>query len=378
MGHSKRISLSKNKKSFEGNLIEYLQKNDSWIKTAIFIRWLLADEGMTAIVPAFLWIVGGTGGILLLTNLALNELLNGCIKWICQRPRPFWTNSKIKNIGGLWEEDFGFPSSHAQISACFFSCILFQYGLIDHLYENVNLIYPLLFVLLLLLVFIAGMTRIYLGVHYPSDVIVGWIIGVCTPLIFRSLHLFDWFRQVGSPNHLYLSMFVPFLIYFCFATIRFIVRQPSLISTWEKTAHYNELVLSSKTIQPLRLSKYTIQIWSLTGGLVGASMALDDQRFHFIYEIDHWQEILSFSLLRTLLGYSILLFLLFPLTFVVPMMFNRQRIFSFLLKCLGAFLIGWWAFYGCPKLADIMFSSSLSLSSQTEIHQLNQIEEVFI
>ena len=124
MGHSRRISLSKNKKSFEGNLIEYLQKNDSWIKTAIFIRWLLADEGMTAIVPAFLWIVGGTEGILLLTNLALNELLNGCIKWICQRPRPFWTNSKIKNIGGLWEEDFGFPSSHAQISACFFSCIV--------------------------------------------------------------------------------------------------------------------------------------------------------------------------------------------------------------------------------------------------------------
>ncbi len=117
--------------------------------------------------------MAGTDGMLLMASLSLNELLNGCIKWICQRPRPFWTNSKIKNISGLWEEDFGFPSSHAQISTCFFSCILFQYELVNHLHESMTLGRLLLFIFLLSLVFATGIARVYLGVHYPSDVIVG-------------------------------------------------------------------------------------------------------------------------------------------------------------------------------------------------------------
>ena len=347
--------------SFEGNIIQYLQKNDSWIKTAVFLRWLLTDEGMTAIVPCFLWIMAGTDGMLLMASLSLNELVNGCIKWICQRPRPFWTNSKIKNIGRLWEDDFGFPSSHAQTIACFFSCILFQYELVDRLHESMNLGYLLLFIFLLSLVFASGIARVYLGVHYPSDVIVGWMIGLAVPIVLQSVDLFTWFIKLGSPYRLYFSIVVPFLIYSCFATLRYLLPKPQFVSAWEETAHRNELVPSLKTIQTFRLSKYSIQIWSLTGGLVAASMAMEDYRLRFVLEACHWEHILPYSLPRTLLGYTVLIFLLFPFTFVLPKIFSRRYILSFVLKCTGAFFIGWWALYGCPKLADIALNASCPL-----------------
>ncbi|UJR19193.1 hypothetical protein I4U23_022323 [Adineta vaga] len=305
--------------------------------------------------------MAGTDGMLLLASLPLNELLNGCIKWICQRPRPFWTNSKIKNISGIWEEDFGFPSSHAQTIACFFSCILFQYELVNYLQESMTLGYLLLFIFFLSLLIATGLARVYLGAHYPSDVIVGWIVGIGMPVVLQSLDVMTWFRKLELPYRVYFSIFVPFLIYFLFATLRFLVRKPQYVSAWEKTAHQNELVPSSKTIQTFRLSKYNTQIWSLTGGLIGASMAMEDYRLRFALEECHWEHILPYSLSRTLLGYTIFIFLLFPFTFVLPKILSQRYVLSYVLKCTGAFLIGWWAVYGCPKSADIALNASCPL-----------------
>ena len=364
--------------SFEEKIIQYLQKNDSWVKIAVFLRWILTDEGVTAIGPFLIWIMAGTEGMLLLTSLSMNELLNGLIKWTCQRPRPFWTNSKSKNISRVWEEDYGFPSSHAQTIACFFSCILFQYKLVDHLNANITLGHLLLFTFFLSLVVATGIARVYLGVHYPSDVIVGWIIGLAMPIILQYLDVITWFSNLGSPYRLYFSIIAPFLIYACFATLRFLVRKPQLLSTWEEIAHRNELVPSLKTIQARRLSKYTIQIWSLTGGLVAASMAMEDDRLRFVLEACRWEHSLSYPLLRTLLGYTVLILLLLPFTFVLPKILRQRYVLSCVLKCTGAFLIGWWTLYGCPKLADIAFNASCPLHSslvtspmfQTEVDQL--------
>lgn len=347
--------------SFEGKMIQYLQKDDSWVKIAVFLRWVLTDEGVTAIGPFLIWLMAGTKGMMLLASLSINELLNGLIKWSCQRPRPFWTNSKTRNISGVWEEDYGFPSSHAQTIACFFSCILFQYRLVDHLHANISLGHLLIFTLFLSLFAATGLARVYLGVHYPSDVIVGWIIGFAMPILLQYIDIVTWFSKLGSPYRLYFSIFVPFLIYFCFATLRFLFRKPQLLSTWEETAHRNELVPSLKPIQARSLSKYTIQIWSLTGGLVAASMIMEDDRLRFVLEACHWEHSLPYSLLRTLLGYTVLILLLLPCTFVLPKILRQRYVLSFVLKCTGAFLIGWWTLYGCPKLAEIALNASCPL-----------------
>lgn len=362
--------------SVEEKIIQHLQQNDSWIKIAVFLRWILTDEGVTAIAPFLIWLMAGPEGALLLANLTMNELLNGLIKWSCQRPRPFWANSKTKNISGIWEEDYGFPSSHAQTIAGFFSCILFQYRLVDHLHANITLSHLLLFTFFFSLVAATGIARVYLGVHYPSDVIVGWTVGLAMPIFLQYLDVITWFSNLRYPYRLYFSIAVPFLIYSCLATLRFLVRKPQLVSTWEETAHRNELIPSLKSIQARSLSKYTIQIWSLTGGLVAASMALEDDRLRFVLEACDWQHSLSHSLLRTLLGYIVLILLLLPVTFVLPKIFSRRYVLSCVLKCSGAFLIGWWTLYGCPKLAVIALNASCPLHSSLVASPMFQTEVI--
>ncbi len=75
--------------------------------------------------------------------------------------------------------NFSFPSGHAFMSITFYGLII--YFLVRN--NNKNLKKEILVILLIVLIIIIGLSRIYLRVHYPSDVIAGWIIGTFWLLI---------------------------------------------------------------------------------------------------------------------------------------------------------------------------------------------------
>src|SRR4051794_5137361 len=63
--------------------------------------------------------------------LAVSEFFNGVLKFLTQRPRPFWlkspTSFPVRNVEGGWESDFSFPSSHAQTLSSFFCAIIIKF-----------------------------------------------------------------------------------------------------------------------------------------------------------------------------------------------------------------------------------------------------------
>jgi undecaprenyl-diphosphatase len=111
-------------------------------------------------------------GWMIAVNLLASFVLNGLFKAIFQRPRP--DISRLIDITG-----FSFPSGHAMIGLCFYGFIVYI------LWVNMKSKwkYPLV-VFLAALIIMIGISRIYLGVHYASDVLGGFSAGLAWLAVF--------------------------------------------------------------------------------------------------------------------------------------------------------------------------------------------------
>ena len=112
-------------------------------------------------------------GILIWINIVISTLLNQILKYIVQRPRP--TEFRI-----IDERGYSFPSGHSMVSAAFYGFLIYI------IYKNIKNKYIKwgLITILSLLIVLIGISRIYLGVHYTSDVIAGILISILYLIIF--------------------------------------------------------------------------------------------------------------------------------------------------------------------------------------------------
>jgi membrane-associated phospholipid phosphatase len=106
-------------------------------------------------------------------NLITITIINILLKNIVQRPRPI--GYRLINESG-----YSFPSGHSMISMAFYGFIIY---LIYSYVKNPKLKWFLCFIISLLIIFI-GISRIYLGVHYASDVIAGLLISIDYLIIY--------------------------------------------------------------------------------------------------------------------------------------------------------------------------------------------------
>lgn len=112
----------------------------------------------------------------LAVNLIGITLINNLIKVIIARPRP--------NINRLVSETgYSFPSGHSITSMVFYGYLIY---LIYKYVNNKKIKIPLIIVLAILIPLI-GLSRIYLGVHYTSDVLCGFLLGWIYLIIFISI-----------------------------------------------------------------------------------------------------------------------------------------------------------------------------------------------
>ena len=109
---------------------------------------------------------GCTCGIALGIDVIITNFI---IKPIVARPRPYDAFPYLTSLVGP-KEDFSFPSGH---TAAAFACTFVMLKLMPKKYS----------VPALILAILIALSRVYVGVHYPSDVIGGFFIGLISALL---------------------------------------------------------------------------------------------------------------------------------------------------------------------------------------------------
>lgn len=118
--------------------------------------------------------------ILITFNLIFSFLTSQLIKIILKRDRP--VNISLVNVVG-----FSYPSGHSMVSMAYFGFIAYLiYKYIDNTIVKVILI-----ITLFISIIAIGFSRIYLGVHYFSDVLGGFLLSISYLMLFININKFN-------------------------------------------------------------------------------------------------------------------------------------------------------------------------------------------
>ena len=147
--------------------ITYFGHEKYWLYTVIFVSGMLFahKKFMSLLVFAL--------------SLPCTEYVYSFFKSLIERPRPP-IDLRLIEVG-----KYSFPSGHSALS-------MVTYGLLIYFvckYVQNRVLKTILITLLSLLIISIGFTRVWLGVHFPTDVIGGYCLGIC--IVFICIWIFE-------------------------------------------------------------------------------------------------------------------------------------------------------------------------------------------
>ena len=157
--------------SFKSNITTYVFKFFTLLCSTEFIIGMVVGLLIVSIITKNL-----DKGLFFSLNIGICALLNQFVKFIIHRPRP-------EGINMIKENGFSFPSGHSMLSMAF-------YGMLIYLINKSNLnkaIKIILDIILVLFIILTGISRIYLGVHYASDVCAAYALALAYLIIYISI-----------------------------------------------------------------------------------------------------------------------------------------------------------------------------------------------
>lgn len=117
-------------------------------------------------------------GLAVSLSIGLSALVNFIAKNIIQRTRPLEEFRLIKESG------FSFPSGHSITSMVFYGFLIY---LVSEFVKNKKVKYVLTILFSILIVLI-GLSRVYLGVHYITDILGGFTLGLIFLILYISIY----------------------------------------------------------------------------------------------------------------------------------------------------------------------------------------------
>lgn len=159
---------------FDSMFIELINNKikNKYLDAFMYRATNLGGAAFIIIFTIFLIVFGNASwrvvGIEALLALGISQFIVVSLKMLLNRERPYKILEHLHTFG-IELRDYSFPSGHTTAS----------FSLATTIALNV----PRLSLLVFFLAMIIGLSRIYLGVHYPTDVLAGVMVGIIVPIL---------------------------------------------------------------------------------------------------------------------------------------------------------------------------------------------------
>ncbi|MGC8855992.1 MAG: phosphatase PAP2 family protein [Anaerolineae bacterium] len=305
--------------------VVWIQNLGGWLEAPMhFFTFLGSEEFFLLILPALYWSIDTAVGLQIGLILLFNTGLNGLFKLLFAAPRPYWVSLQVKALAA--ESSFGLPSGHAQIGIGVWGTLAVR---LRRRWAWWGAALP---------IFLIGFSRLYLGVHFVHDVLVGWLLGGLALWAFLTLwdKLSNWARNLPFEQQL-LSAFVLSLLFVLLGGVAVNALQGyTLPPEWIENARR----AGDPLPDPVSLAGFIASAGTLFGLLSG--LAWMARRGGYQAEGP-----LAKRILRYLLGLIGLLLISFGLGFIFP---RGAELLPTILRYLRYALVGFWISGGAPWL----------------------------
>jgi membrane-associated phospholipid phosphatase len=299
-------------------LIVAFQGLGSWLELPMKAFSFLGTEDFFMVaLPIIYWCIDSNLGIRIAFILMFSDGINSVVKLALHGPRPYWISSQVK---GLAEEtSFGVPSNHVQSA-------MVIWGMIAAYMRK-----WWAWLAAILLIVLIGLSRMYLGVHFPHDVLVGLLLGAL--ILWLVVRFWDpvaaWAKKLTLGRQI-LSAWLASLVLFALPVI------PVL---WLNLTHWQA---------PQEWASYATQALSLQGAATDAGtffgllagVAWLNRQGNFQTKGIWWQLVL-----RILLGVAGVLIIRYGLKYIFP---DGETALAYFFRYVRYVLIGFWVTGGAP------------------------------
>jgi membrane-associated phospholipid phosphatase len=306
-------------------IILYLQNlGEGLIGIMKLFTFLGNEEFYLILFPVLFWCIDSSLGFRAGLILLLSGIVNSYFKWLFHLPRPYWINEEI--VAYTSETTFGAPSGHSQNAVS-------MWGLIAASIRK-----PWVWGSAIFLIFMIGLSRMVLGVHFLLDVITGWTIGAILLWAFLRIEptVHRWVSTKSQRIKLYFSFLVSLGVIMIAVLIQWAFSYWEVPNLWIQNA--SSATPDAEPIDPLAISDFISNAGVLFG--ISAGYIIMNQQGGFNPKGKAFQQVLKYAI-----GITGVLAIWLGLDFIFP---EGKTVLAYIFRYIRYGLAGIWISLGAP------------------------------